>query len=283
MQTKTKIVDVLLDSLPFIKVFRGQIVVIKYGGAAQIDQKLKEQFAQDIVMMYMLGIKPVIVHGGGKDITKMLDMLGIPNEFEQGYRVSTAQSMPVIEMVLCGSINKELSAFLGNHGIQAVGISGKDGNLFEAVAKEGGKFGYTGEITQVDTTILHTLLQDGFVPVIAPIAKSGEPRHLGYNINADIVACQIAKALNAFKVVFLTDTKGVLDSNGKLFPTLNITMIEELKKKEVIVGGMLPKIEACVECIENGVQKVHIIDGRVEHSLLLELFTSSGIGTEIVL
>lgn len=283
MEAKAKIVDILLDSLPFIKVFRGKTIVIKYGGSAQMDHELKEQFARDVVMIYMLGIKPVIVHGGGKDINKMLDALGIQSEFEQGYRVSTVESMPVIEMVLCGNINKELSAFLSHYGVKAVGISGKDGNLLRAVAKKGGDFGYTGEITQVETTILHTLLQDGFVPVIAPIAMGSESAHPGYNINADIVACEIAKALNAFKVVFLTDTKGVLDSDGKLFSTLSVAMVDELKKTGVISGGMLPKIEACVGCVENGVQKVHIIDGRVEHSLLLELFTSSGVGTEIVL
>ncbi|PAF42653.1 acetylglutamate kinase [Helicobacter sp. 11S03491-1] len=283
METKIKIADILLDSLPFIRAFRKKVVVIKYGGAAQINPKLKEQFAKDIVMMYMLGIKPIIVHGGGRNISKMLDDLGLESEFVNGHRVSSAESMPIIEMVLCGNINKELSAFLNYHGVKAVGISGKDAGSFEAAQKDGGKLGYTGEITQVDTTLLATLLQNGFVPVIAPIAGSSQAHHLGYNINADSVACEIAKALNAFKVIFLTDTKGVLDKNNQLFSTLNIEKIEKLKKDGVITGGMLPKIDACISCVQNGVQKVHIIDGRVEHSLLLELFTSAGIGTEIVL
>ncbi|PAF48091.1 acetylglutamate kinase [Helicobacter sp. 12S02634-8] len=282
MESRIKIADILLDSLPFIKVFRNQIVVIKYGGSAQVNPKLKEQFAKDVVMMYMLGIKPIIVHGGGKDITTMLGRLGIESEFIEGYRVSTQESMPIIEMVLSGNINKELSAFLNHQGIKAVGLSGKDGGLFEARPKDGGKLGYTGEITQVDTTLLATLLEKGFVPVIAPIAGGEGIGHLGYNINADIVACEIAKSLQAFRVVFLTDTKGVLDAQGQLIPTLTKEQIHTLKANGVIIGGMLPKLEASLQCIENGVQKVHIIDGRIEHSLLLELFTSTGIGTEII-
>ncbi|PAF43613.1 acetylglutamate kinase [Helicobacter sp. 11S02596-1] len=280
METRIKIADILLDSLPFIRVFRGKVVVIKYGGSAQVNPRLKEQFAKDVVMMYMLGIKPVIIHGGGKDVSKMLETLHIPTEFIDGHRVTTQESMPVVEMVLSGRINKELSTFLNHHGIKAVGVSGKDGGLFEAVSKDGSD--YTGKITHVDVSLLTTLLDNGFVPVIAPIAGSCEANHPGYNINADLVACEIAKSLNAFKVVFLTDTKGVLDAGGSLLPTLNEEKILQLTKQGVIAGGMLPKMQACLECVKNGVQKVHIIDGRVEHSLLLELFTSAGVGTEIV-
>lgn len=255
------------------------MIVIKYGGSAQANPRLKEQFAKNVVMMYMLGIKPIIVHGGGKDISEMLDILNIKSEFIDGHRITTQESMPIVEMVLSGSINKELTAFLNHHGIKAVGISGKDGGIFEAISKE--EFSYTGKITRVDISLLTALLQNGFVPVIAPVAGSSEVNHPGYNINADMVACEIAKSLNAFKVIFLTDTKGVLDAQGNLFSALNEEKILELKKLGVITGGMLPKIEACLECIKSGVQKVHIIDGRIEHSLLLELFTSKGIGTEI--
>lgn len=281
MNTKIKIVDILLDSLPFIKTFQGKIIVIKYGGSAQINPKLKEEFARDIAMMCMLGIKPIIVHGGGKDISKMLDRLQIKSEFIQGQRLTTQESMPIAEMVLSGNINKELTNFLNYHGIKAVGISGKDGGLFQAYNQDCKN--YTGNITKVDISLLQTLLENSFIPVISPIASSFIKDHLGYNINADIVACEVAKTLKAFKIIFLTDTKGVLDHDNNLIPTLNADQIKKLIDKEVITGGMLPKINSCLECIKNGVDKAHIIDGRLEHALLLELFTTKGIGTEITL
>ena len=255
--------------------------MIKYGGAAQSSLELKEKFALDIVIMYMLGLKPVIIHGGGKRINEVLDNMGIESSFKDGYRITCADSMRVVEMVLSGEINKELTAFLNFHGAKAVGMSGKDAHLLQAKAKDNGALGYTGEITQVNPEFLLQVIDNGFVPVIAPIATGESAGHLGYNINADIAACHIAKALKAQKIIFLSDIVGVLDSNKELISSLTPKSIQTLEKEGVISGGMIPKLEACVDCVQNGVEKAHIIDGRVEHSLLLELFTTQGIGTEI--
>ncbi|WP_395003017.1 acetylglutamate kinase [uncultured Helicobacter sp.] len=279
-KTHQKIVNVLLESIPFIRAFREQIIVIKYGGAAQLNPELKESFALDLVLMYMVGIRPVVVHGGGKRIDEMLTRLQIESHFVEGYRVTSKECMQVVEMVLSGEINKELTAFLNLHGARAVGISGKDGLMLSARAKDNGKFGYTGEIISVDTRLLEKILSEGFIPIIAPIA-SGEDS-TGYNINADIAACEIAKALKASKVMFLSDIPGVLDAHRQLIGSLTPSVIESLRAQGVISGGMIPKLEACVGCVRNGVQKAHIIDGRIEHSLLLELFTKEGIGTQIV-
>lgn len=281
MQKNARVVKILLDSLPFIRIFRGKIIVIKYGGAAQSSPELKEKFALDIVIMYMLGLKPVIVHGGGKRINEMLEVMGIKSVFKDGYRITCEDSMRVVEMVLSGEINKELTAFLNFHGAKAVGISGKDAHLIQAKAKDNGTLGYTGEITRINPEFLLQIINDGFVPVIAPIATGEGARHLGYNINADIAACHIAKALKAKKIIFLSDIAGVLDADKNLISSLTPASIETLKSQNVISGGMIPKLEACVDCVQNGVEKAHIIDGRVEHSLLLELFTTQGIGTEI--
>lgn len=282
MLAKIKIADILVDSIPFIQEFRGSVMVIKYGGAAQQNLKLKENFAKDIILLYMLGIKPVIIHGGGKKITQMLESLGIESTFKDGVRVTSKEAMKVVEMVLSGDINRELTFFFSHYGIKAVGISGKDAGLLKAEPKDGGAFGFTGEIIEVNTEILEKLLNDGFVPIIAPIAAGDSIEHCGYNINADSAACAIAMALNAQKAIFLTDTKGVLDENGEIITTLTPQSARKYKDLNVISGGMIPKIDACVSCVENGVKKVHIIDGRILHSILLELFTSSGIGTQII-
>lgn len=279
-KTQQKIVNVLLESIPFIRAFREEIIVIKYGGAAQLNPNLKENFALDLVLMYMVGIRPVVVHGGGKRIDEMLAKLEIQSHFLDGYRVTSKECMQVVEMVLSGEINKELTAFLNLHGARAVGISGKDGMMLSARAKDNGTFGYTGEITSVNTQLLEKLLYEGFVPIIAPIA-SGEDS-VGYNINADIAACEIAKALQASKIIFLSDIPGVLDERKELISSLTPRAIESLQDRGVISGGMIPKLEACVGCVQHGVKKAHIIDGRIEHSLLLELFTKEGIGTQIV-
>ena len=282
MLAKIKIADILVDSIPFIQEFRGSVMVIKYGGAAQQNLKLKENFAKDIILLYMLGIKPVIIHGGGKKITQMLESLGIESTFKDGVRVTSKEAMKVVEMVLSGDINRELTFFFSHYGIKAVGISGKDAGLLKAEPKDNGAFGFTGEIIEVNTEILEKLLNDGFVPIIAPIAAGDSIEHCGYNINADSAACAIAMALNAQKAIFLTDTKGVLDENGEMITTLTPQSAQKYKDLNVISGGMIPKIDACVSCVENGVKKVHIIDGRILHSILLELFTSKGIGTQIV-
>ncbi len=282
MQKKIQTVKTLLDSLPFIKSFSGSVVVIKYGGSAQLNPKLKESFAIDIVLMYMLGIRPVIVHGGGNRITELSQQLNIKAEFIDGHRVTDRDTMRVVEMVLAGEVNKEIVSFLNHHGAKSIGVCGKDANFMQARAKDGGKFGYTGDVTKVDPAILKNIIEDGYIPVIAPIASSEDAGHPGFNINADTAASEIAIALKAKKTLFLTDTPGVLDSDGELISSLNQKDAEMLKVRGVISGGMIPKVNACLRTIEGGVQKAHIIDGRIEHSLLLELFTSEGVGTQFI-
>ncbi len=282
MQKKIQTVQTLLDALPFIKKFRDQTFVIKYGGSAQTDQKLKERFAEDILLLYTVGIKPVVVHGGGKRITEILSRLKIDTKFIDGQRVTTAEVMEIVEMVLSGDINKEIVSLLNNHGAKAIGISGKDAHFITARPKDFEKFGYTGVIDHIDPAVVHNLLEEQFVPVIAPIAASNQLGHPGYNINADLCASKVAAALGAKKIIFLTDTPGVLDKDGKLISTLTREKIDLLKKDGTISGGMIPKVDACLEAVDGGVEKAHIIDGRVEHSLLLEIFTSEGIGTQVL-
>jgi acetylglutamate kinase len=279
MKTKIEVVKTLLDALPFIKKFSDEKIVIKYGGSAQTSSELKEKFAQDIVLLHTVGMKPIVVHGGGSSITKLLADLGVETKFVDGQRVTTKEVMRVAEMVLSGEINKEIVSLLNNHGGRAIGISGKDASFLEAVPKDFENFGYTGIIENVNTGIVDNIIEDGFVPIIAPIASSSTIGHPGFNINADLAASKIAVAMGARKVLFLTDTKGVLDSNMELFTNLSIERTQELKASGVINGGMVPKVDACIEALRGGVKKAHIIDGRVEHSLLLEILTSSGIGT----
>ena len=283
MQAKIEKVKTLLDALPFIKEFNKEIVVIKYGGSAQTDPKLIESFAQDVLLLYLVGIKPVIVHGGGKKITDMLDKLNIQTEFIDGQRVTTPEVMRIVEMILSGEINSGIVSLLNAHSAKAIGVSGKDAHFIMAEPKEHAKWGLTGTITDVKAEVVHNLINEKFVPVIAPIAAGGSMGHPGYNINADLAASQVAKAIGANKVIFLTDTPGVLNQDKKLLSTLSEAQVEALKADGTINGGMVPKVDACLEAIEGGVQKAHIIDGRVEHSMLLELFTSEGIGTQITL
>jgi len=283
MQAKIDKVKTLLDALPFIKSFNKEIVVIKYGGSAQTDPKLIESFAQDILLLYLVGIKPVIVHGGGKKITDMLEKLNIQTEFIDGQRVTTPEVMRIVEMILSGEINSSIVSLLNAHSAKAIGVSGKDAHFILAEPKEHAKWGLTGTITNVKAEVIHNLINEKFVPVIAPIAAGGEMGHPGYNINADLAACEVAKAIGANKVVFLTDTPGVLNADKKLLSTLNKAEVSALKEDGTINGGMVPKVDACLEAIEGGVSKSHIIDGRLEHSILLELFTSEGIGTQITL
>jgi acetylglutamate kinase len=277
MRKKIETVKTLLDALPFIRKFYGKTVVIKYGGAAQIDKKLKESFAIDVLMLYMVGIKPVIVHGGGKRITEILNALNVKTEFKDGVRVTTEESIKIAEMVLSGEINKEIVNMLNQHGAKAIGINGKDMSFMKAKPL----LGYTGEIVSVDGVFINKLLSENLIPVIAPIAAGDSPTHPGYNINADTAASEIAAAVGAKKLVFLTDTPGVLDKNKKLLSSLNAEEIKELEKNGTISGGMIPKVEAALNAVKRGVEKAHIIDGRIEHSILLELLTSEGIGTEI--
>ena len=282
MQAKIETVKTLLDALPFIKEFRKEIVVIKYGGSAQTSPQLKEKFAEDILLMHLVGIKPVIVHGGGKKITEMLDALKIETKFIDGQRVTTKEVMRIAEMILSGEINKEIVSLINSYGAKAIGVSGKDAHFITAKAKDFTKWGLTGNITNVKPDVICNLIREGFVPVIAPIAAGEEMGHPGYNINADLCASYVAKAIGANKIIFLTDTSGVLNNDKELLDSLTRDEVEALKADGTIHGGMVPKVDACLEAIEGGVQKAHIIDGRLEHSMLLELFTSEGVGTQIV-
>ena len=283
MKSKIEIVKTLLDALPYIKKFSNEKIVIKYGGSAQTSEELKKQFAQDIVLLHTVGMKPIIVHGGGKSITDLLNDLGVETKFVDGQRVTTKEVMRIAEMVLSGEINKEIVSLLNNQGGSAIGISGKDANFLEAIPKDFENFGYTGNIQKVNPQMVEKMIAEGFIPVIAPIASASTIGHPGFNINADLAASQVAIALKARKVLFLTDTPGVLDREMNLISTMDIEKTEALKKDGTINGGMVPKVDACIEALRGGVKKAHIIDGRVEHSMLLEILTSSGVGTCIEL
>ena len=284
--------EILLEALPFIKNFHGKTVVIKYGGSAMVSEKLKDGFAQDIIMMKYTGINPVIVHGGGPQIGKTLDALGIPSEFIDGQRVTNKDMIDVVEMVLGGKVNKEIVSLISRHGGNAVGITGKDGDLIHAKKHKRVKhspetnrpeiidMGLVGEVTKVNPKILEVLHQNEFIPVIAPTGKGIEGETL--NINADFVAAAVASALKAEKLVLMTDTAGVQRKNGTLITELTRKEANKLIKSGVIHDGMLPKVTCCLDSLKSGVPKTHIIDGRVEHSLLLELFTHEGIGTQII-
>ncbi len=275
-------VQTLLDAIPHIKKFYGKTIVIKYGGSAQTSPELKEKFAQDITLLSLVGIKPVIVHGGGARINELLEQLNIQSKFIDGQRVTSKETMRVVEMVLSGEINKNITSLLNYHGAKAIGISGKDSSIIKAKPKEKGKFGYTGIIKKVNAKTIKNLIKEGFIPVIAPIADGKEANHLGYNINADLAASKIAAALKAQKVLFLTDTIGVLDKEKNLISSLDKAQVKKYIKDGTISGGMIPKVNSCLEAIHNGVNKAHIIDGRVEHSILLELFTKDGVGTQFI-
>jgi len=279
LRNNIEVVKTLLDALPYIKRFSNEKIVIKYGGSAQTSETLKEQFAQDIVLLHLVGMKPIVVHGGGKSITDLLADLSIETKFVEGQRVTTKEVMRVAEMVLSGQINKEIVSLLDNHGSKAIGISGKDGGFLKGMPKDFENFGYTGNIEHINPEIVNNIIDEGAIPVIAPIAGSSTMGHPGFNINADLAASKIAVAMEARKVLFLTDTPGVLDKEMQLITNLSIEKTEALKKDGTIQGGMVPKVDACIEALRGGVKKAHIIDGRVEHSLLLEILTSSGVGT----
>jgi acetylglutamate kinase len=281
LKKKIEQVQTLLEALPYIKKYKDKIFVIKYGGSAQINPNLKDKFAQDIILLYLVGIKPVIVHGGGNKINEMLDKLQIDSKFVDGMRVTDEQVMEVVEMVLSGNINKEITTLLNMHGAKALGITGKDANFITAVAKDDGKYGLVGEIVNIDSKVIENLVAEKFIPVIAPIASANKIGHPGFNINADLCASKVAVSLGAKKVIFMTDIVGVLDKDKNLLDTLTQAEIESYKADGTIHGGMIPKVDACLEAVKGGVEKAHIIDGRVEHSLLLEILTSDGVGTVI--
>lgn len=273
---------VLVEALPYIKEFSGKTVVIKYGGSAMVDDRIKEMVIEDIVLMKLVGFKPVIVHGGGKEISSTLSRMGIDSEFYNGLRVTTKETVEVVEMVLSGKVNKDIVQLIQNHNLSAVGISGKDGKTLKVNKKivEGKDIGYVGEIKEVDTTLIRSLINSDFIPVIAPIGTDDHGET--YNINADYAASAIAGALKAEKLIFLTDVEGVLkdvSDSSSLISQISIEEVDDYIRSDVIAGGMIPKVMCCVEGIEKGVKNVHILDGRVEHSLLLEIFTKSGVGT----
>jgi acetylglutamate kinase len=281
MENKIQTAKTLLDALPYIKRYNNEVFVIKYGGSAQINPDLKDKFAQDIILLYLVGIKPVIVHGGGKKINELLDKLEIESEFVDGLRVTDEKVMEVVEMVLSGNINSEITTLLNVHGAKALGMTGKDANFMRAKPKADGRYGLVGEITHIDPKVINNLIEDRFIPVIAPIASANEVGHPGFNINADLAASKIASAIKAKKVIFMTDITGVLDKDKNLLDTLTKDEIELYKQDGTITGGMIPKVDACLEAVNGGVEKAHIIDGRVEHSILLEILTSEGVGTVI--
>jgi acetylglutamate kinase len=283
LEDKINTIKTLFEALPFIKKFNNEKIVIKYGGSAQTSEKLKRGFVQDIALLSLVGIKPIIVHGGGKSITNLLNRLNINSEFINGERVTTKEVLRVAEMVLSGEINKEIVSLLNREGTKSMGLSGKDGNLLEAIPKDFKKFGYTGVIERVNPDILNNIINDGYIPVVAPIAGCISNTYSGFNINADIVASEIAIAINARKILFLTDTKGILDKDNNLITTLSLEDCNRLKKEGIIYGGMIPKVNACISALRGGVKKAHIIDGQQEHSLLLEILTSAGVGSCIEL
>lgn len=276
----------LVEALPYIRAFYGKTLVIKYGGKAMVEESLKEHFAEDIVLMKYVGVNPVVVHGGGPQINRMMARLNKKPTFVEGVRVTDAETMEIVEMVLGGLVNKEIVSLINRSGGQAVGLTGKDGRLITAepllsgASQKGVDLGLVGQVQSVEPQILHSLQEGRFIPVISPvgIGKDGKT----YNINADWVAGHVAAALKAEKLIVLTDVTGILDSRKKLIPTLSRKEALKLIRRGAIQEGMLPKVQACLTALEGGVSKSHIIDGRVRHALLLEVFTDQGIGTEIV-
>lgn len=283
--------NTLMEALPYIRRFSGKTFVIKYGGHAMSDEKLKKSFALDVIMLKSLGINTVIVHGGGPQINETLKRYGIVSEFVRGMRVTDAETMAVVEMVLVGQVNKEVVGYLNQHGGRSVGLSGKDGTLLlsrkllQEVRGEDGSLeqvdiGYVGDVVRVNTDLIRTLEEGRYIPVIAPVGVG--PEGESYNINADLVAGRVAAALNAEKLILLTDIEGVKDKSGALLGSIAVADMHRLIEDEAITGGMIPKVVCCADALREGVKKAHIIDGRVEHAVLLEIFTDIGIGTEIV-
>ena len=281
------IASVLSESLPYIQKFRGKTIVIKYGGNAMVDEDLKSSFARDIVLMKSVGMNPIVVHGGGPQIGNTLKKIGKESEFIGGMRVTDAETMDVVEMVLGGLVNKEIVNLIHQHGGHSIGLTGKDGQLISATklhskvepTSEIIDLGHVGEVDKVDVSVIGLLLQGDFIPVIAPIGVGEDG--FSYNINADLVAGAVAEALNAEKLILLTNTVGLLDAEGELMTGLSATKVNELITDGTIHGGMLPKIDCALSAVESGVGSSHIIDGRVPHAVLLEVFTDSGVGTLI--
>jgi acetylglutamate kinase len=287
------VADILIEALPYIRRFYGMTIVVKYGGHAMVDDQLKADFARDITLLKFTGLNPVVVHGGGPQINRVLDQMGIQCRFVKGMRLTDEATMDVVEMVLGGKVNKDIVAQVNQQGGKAVGLSGKDGGLIRAkklhiVYQEDENKppeiidpGLVGQVEQIDPSIINTLSRQGFIPIIAPVGAgdSGET----FNINADLVAGSMAMALSAKRLIFLTDVDGVLNHSGDLISSIDMEDIDRMMKEKTISGGMIPKIECALEALKNGVEKVHIINGNRRHALLLELFTDRGIGTEVTI
>ena len=291
MQELINKANVLVEALPWIREFNGKTIVIKYGGNAMVEESLKVGFARDIILMKYIGMNPVVVHGGGPQIGKVLEAMGIETRFEQGMRVTDARTMDVVEMVLGGKVNKEIVANINKQGGKAVGLTGKDGKLLTArklemktvnpdtLTPEIIDIGMVGEVAEINPEIISALEEANFIPVIAPVGVDDEG--LTYNINADLVAGKIAGALKAEKLILLTDIEGVKDKSGNLLNTIDISEVQSLIDDDTIAGGMIPKVTCCLDAIAEGVMKTHIIDGRMEHACLLEIFTDQGVGTAV--
>ena len=291
MQELIRKANVLMEALPYIKRFANKTIVIKYGGNAMVEERLKESFAKDIILMKYIGLNPVVVHGGGPQIGSVMEKMGLESRFVRGMRVTDSATMDVVEMVLGGRVNKEIVANINRHGGRAVGLTGKDGQLIKArklemttvnpdtLTPEIIDIGHVGEVVTVNPEIIRALEQNNFIPVIAPlgVGEAGE----SYNINADLVAGQVAAALKAEKLILLTDIEGVKNKSGDLISTIDIADVQALIDDDTICGGMIPKVTCCLDAINAGVQKAHIIDGRIEHACLLEIFTDRGIGTAV--
>ena len=289
--TAPNVADILIEALPYIRRFYGMTIVIKYGGHAMVDEQLKQDFARDITLLKFIGLNPVVVHGGGPQINLVLDQMGIRPQFVRGMRLTDERTMDVVEMVLGGKVNKAIVHQINQQGGKAVGLSGKDGGLIQAkklkILQQSDENkppeiidpGLVGEVTGINSEIIVKLTQQGFIPIIAPVGagEAGET----FNINADLVASRIAMALKAGRLVLLTDVDGVLDADGRLISSIDAHQIKKMIDDQAISGGMIPKIEYGLSAIENGVEKVQIINGTQRHSILLELFTDSGIGTEV--
>jgi len=287
------VADILIEALPYIRRFYGMTIVVKYGGHAMVDDQLKADFARDITLMKFTGLNPVVVHGGGPQINKVLDQMGMQHQFIKGMRLTDEATMDVVEMVLGGKVNKDIVTQINKQGGKAVGLSGKDGELIRAkklhiVYQEDENKppeiidpGLVGQVTHINPSIINTLSREGFIPIIAPVGTgdSGET----YNINADLVASSMAVALSAKRLILLTDVEGVLNHSGELISSIDMDKIDQMIKEKAISGGMIPKIECALEALKNGVEKVHIINGSKRHALLLELFTDKGIGTEVTI
>ncbi len=276
--------EVLIEALPYIQKFYGKTVVIKYGGSALINPEIKETLIKDIALMKLVGMKPVIVHGGGPDINAFLKKMDIKSEFINGLRVTDPETMQIVEMVLAGKLNKSIVTDIELQGVKSVGISGKDGGILKAekIEKDGIDYGCVGDVKEVDTSLIESLINNDFIPVIAPIGK--DETGTTYNINADYAAVAIAGALKAEKLVFLTDVEGVMrdvHDPDSIMSFIRADKVQSLIDDGTISGGMIPKVQCCMAGVEAGVENVHILDGRVEHCLLLEIFTQKGIGTMI--